>query len=230
MVRPTWSAATPAILSRRARCCENLTRPTVRSADQTLAFLPQTPENARLGDQDGVYRQSQGLGHFSGRPLLEDQEAEAFPCGRGELGLDQLHEAPDDEFVVLAVAEPAKLAFGVFELREAIVETAAGSRPARPPVVAEAVGGNRADPEPEGPGSAIMIEIAQFPGEDEQNLLCQVVGVGLGRVVLLQPAADQRRVEHGQPSPRRLVARLATQPIEQAERRLIQASHRAEGS
>ena len=68
------SAPTPAILSRRGKCRENSTRSTGCSADQTFAFLPQPPENARLGDQDRVYRQAQGLGHFGGRPLRKDQE------------------------------------------------------------------------------------------------------------------------------------------------------------
>ena len=188
--RLTESAPTPANLSRRGKCRENSTHTIGCSAEQALAFLPQTPENARLGDQDRVYRQTEGSGHFGGRPLLENQEAEAIPGGRGEFRLYQFREAPDDEFVVLAVAEPAKLAFGVFELGEAVVKTVDGPRSARPPIVAEPVGGDRADPEPEGPGSTIVIEIAQIAGEHEQHLLRQVVGVGLRCVVLLQPAAD----------------------------------------
>ena len=132
MGRLTESAPTPAILSRGGKCRENTTRSIGCLADQTLAFLPQPPENARLGDQDGVYRQAQGLGHFGGRPLLEDQEAEAIPGGRGEFRLDQLHEAPDDKFVVLAIAESAQLAFGVLELGEAIVKTVDGPRSAAP--------------------------------------------------------------------------------------------------
>ncbi len=64
MGRLTESAPTPAILSPRGSYRENSRRSTGCSVDQTLPFLTQPPENARLGDQDGVYRQAQGLGHF----------------------------------------------------------------------------------------------------------------------------------------------------------------------
>ena len=115
-------------------------------------------------------------------------------------------------------------------LRQAIVKAVEGSRSARPPVGAEPVRRDRADPEPEGTRPAVVIEAAQIPGQDEQDLLRQVVGVGLGRVVLEQPAADQWGVERRQVSPRRLVVRQTPQPIEQAEGRIVHAAHSAQGS
>src|SRR5262249_46785428 len=70
---------------------------------QAGRLLAQSAEDVRLGDVDGVDRDSHLGRHRLGRAAAQDEQLEGPPGGRFELPLDLLQQRTDDVLVVLAV-------------------------------------------------------------------------------------------------------------------------------
>src|SRR5262249_58369935 len=79
------------------------------SQNQTGRLLAQAAEDVRLGEVDGVDRDSH-LGRYRlGRAAAQEEQLEGLPGGRFELPFDLLQQRTDDVLVMLAVPLPAQV-------------------------------------------------------------------------------------------------------------------------
>src|SRR5688572_8842617 len=78
-----------------------------RGLDEPLRFPAQPVEDTRLGDEDGVHRNSQ-FGSDGVRPAaLHGHAIERLPRGGGEMGFDQSQQLSDDVPVMFTVPDLA---------------------------------------------------------------------------------------------------------------------------
>src|SRR5262249_19774337 len=92
-----------------------------------------------------------------------------------------------------------------------------GTDSVRLPEVADAVERDCPQPGAECAGAAVVLEIGEPLEQHAEDLLRQVVGIGLWNIVSPQPTANQRRVKLDEAVPRSRVG-AAVQPVEQAGR------------
>src|SRR5215470_321614 len=135
-------------------------KPEPPSIEESLAFLAQGGEDARLGDEDGVDGQAQLGGGLVGGGPFQGDPAEGGPGGRLEARPDHLQEALRHVAVVLLVPQAARLAARVLELLEQVEEIAVagadGPMALTLPVVAQAVDGDALEPAAEGAGPLVL--------------------------------------------------------------------------
>ena len=116
-------------------------------------------------------------GALQGGPL------EGLP-GRGlEVAAEHFQQLAGHVPVVLLVPGLAQAARRIFKLGQELLEIAVprggGPATAAPPVVAEAVDGDRPEPGAKGPDAAIVLKLGQPADHDGHHFLHQVVGVVL---------------------------------------------------
>ena len=149
-------------------------------------------------------------GHLGSCGIVQSQPAKGAERDGLELLLNQVEQASEDVAVVFLVPLAIERAIRVNDPAQDFAHAAATGewRPGvtRPPVVAQTVSGDGAEPRAEGTGMARMLERREGFHDGDQDLLGKVVAVVLGEILLSQPVDEEGAVQIGEVFPRRLVA------------------------
>ena len=107
--------------------------------------------------------------------------------------------------IVLSIPKPAQFAGGIGELLDCgeVLGVAGGWRAAlAPPMVFEAIGGDRAKPMAKGAAPLRVQETSHLLHQHRQHFLRHIVGIGRWqRSELTQPLMNERRVDIDQQAP-----------------------------
>ena len=163
-------------------------------------------------------------GHFPGRPFVNDVLLKQMPGLLGEFGLEQI-QGPVDQLATVISLGPGRDVVHVRQLVQDSVRNLRGLPGPAPLLLRYLLQQDGPEPGPEA-GEAFRREPRQLVKEEQEHVLDQIAGIGLGDAEPVGPGKEQRRIElhEALPGLRSLPWAGSLQPLQQAPRAWVAPS------